>query len=127
MEPISILAQAAAAAFGTAAISEVGKKAIGEVWSVLRNAVQRRFGAAPEVPKLLDELRAQPSGPESNEILQKIGALRLADDPETREILEHLSKIIAQNTPVATATVYAGKIYGSVNNSGTINMTIGKD
>jgi hypothetical protein len=116
----------AATTFGNAALNEGAKRTIGDAWDAVRNAVVRKFGAAHDAPRLLDQLKTPPAGMTADQVGARLMALPLGSDPDITRALEALSAAVKANGAAAT-NVTAKTVYGAQVNHGQIEIRIGSD
>lgn len=100
MDVASILL-AAGAVLGTKAIEESTKLAVGSVWSALKSMIAgRRDGASPAL-EVIDVIERLPADtPPTPELVTRIEALRLADDPGIAALMQRLESLLVQRAPV---------------------------
>lgn len=127
MEPVSTLLLQALTLIGSAAGSEVTKRAVGEAWNAVKKAVQRRFGLDHDAPLLLDELRTAEVGSMASKLMAKqLDAFDLNKDAEIAELVQQLSQAMALARTQATSgegQIHAGKVGLAIGvNRGTLNI-----
>ena len=122
MEPFTTIILSAAAAFGSTALGKVAELSIADAWEGLKKVLVKRFGSNHEAPKLLDQLRAAPKGPEAERAAAALAAMKVDQDPEVAQALKALADAVKGGSVMQHAT--AGKVIGSQFNSGTINITL---
>lgn len=133
MEPVvSILLQALPVLAG-AASTELAKRSIGEAWDGIKKALQRRYGAEHEAPRLLDELRATgagaaniaASGPSelSKYLATRLSGYPLDSDAEIIALAQQLAAALPPAAATASVTMMADTMYGNVgHNAGSITQ-----
>lgn len=135
MEPVvSILLQALPVLAG-AASTELAKRSIGEAWDGIKKALQRRYGAEHEAPRLLDELRATgagagaaniaASGPSevSKYLATRLSGYPLDSDAEIIALAQQLAAALPPAAATASVTMMADNMYGNVgHNAGSITQ-----
>jgi hypothetical protein len=125
VDPITVMV-AAAAALGSSALGEVGRRAVGHAWDGVKKAIQQRLGSSSEVPTLIDELRSAPGGSVvGGQVVEQLSAAHLESYPEVIEAIGGLSKALQrEGITIAPVNIHAGKIFGAGVNHGTINMNM---
>jgi hypothetical protein len=87
MEPITTAVVAAAAA----GVTEVGKKAIGDAYTGLKELIRRKFGAQSEVAKAVEAVEAKPdSAGRKATLTEELTAARADQDQELAEAARRL-------------------------------------
>lgn len=125
VDPITVMV-AAAAALGSSALGEVGKRSVGHAWDEVKKAVQKRLGSSSEAPALIDELRSAPGGSAgAGRVVEQLSAAHLESYPEVVAAIGGLSKVLQhEGITIAPVNIHAGKIFGAGVNHGTINMNM---
>lgn len=111
---------AAASVIGTKAIDESTKLAIADLWSSMKSAVKRKWGADSDAIDVIGEVERLPADtPPSPALSQRVVALELQSDPEIAAVLlriEDQLKALAQSQPGKKYNFWWCSFYNAVFN-----------
>ncbi len=95
MDPITAAIVAAIAA----GMSEVGKQAVVDTYSALKNAIKGKYGTDSNVAQAITNLEKEPDfEPNQNALTGRIAQVKAAENPELQELAQALLKAL-ESTP----------------------------
>ena len=112
MDPATIVI-AAAAVSGASAVQEITKLAVAGIWSEMKAAIKRKFGADSTAIDVIDEVERLPAGTEPSPMLSnRINELGLANEPDIADALQRMETLLNERVPGAIEKQY--NFYGNV-------------
>ncbi|MFC4309230.1 hypothetical protein ACFPN2_09075 [Steroidobacter flavus] len=105
MEPLLSIIVAVARVFGHQALDETTRRTIGELWEHAKQIIVTKFGTAHLAPRLMDEMRRQPTMSAAEHVAAQLTALNVTNDPEVARVFRELAALAQGARDDAPSTV----------------------